>query len=386
MSTLTNLCLNRLDADPYLHRIIPYLTHFTQDHPGQKLIIISDKELLTKGLYLSLKENDIPVQLYNQYRPIPLNLLNGTQEEVLHRLQDLEMLQYQDPRSGTEALLNQTSYLALTHALTIIKTVKGNLATLHDLTMFLNSPTYQQNAAHLISKFQQMPVSSDWQRQQHLEAMNWFLYDYFPSTAKKQTHYQTFEYAALGRLKLEQFEQEWLQLFPKQGVEHRIDLLLKPDVVIIDVHHLKQTKQAVVTYLIEVLGESNGKNKTIQLFCDLSQPLSDYQWSEILLNHSFEITQTRHLPKESLSIETIYETRSVKFLQYYHISNKEALVQAIRQFKTPEQLYREKQRQLETLRREEVLRTIPKPSARREGFDQEIVMEEDEMIDFSKIS
>lgn len=385
MSNLTNLCLNRLDSDPYLHRIIPYLTQLTQDHPDQKLMVISDKELLTKGLYLSLKENDIPVQLYGPYQPIPLNLLNGTLEEVLHRFQGLGLLTQQDPRSGTEALLNQTSYLALTHALTIIKTVKGNLATLHDLTAFLNSPTYQQNASHLISKFQQMPVSSEWQRQHHLEAMNWFLYDYFPATAKKQTNCQTFEYAALGRLKLEQFEREWLQLFPKQGVEHRLDLWLKPDIIIVDVHHLKQIKHAVVAYLIESLSRSNSKNKTIQLFSDLSQPLSDEQWSDLLLNHAFEITQTQHLPKETLSVETIYETRSVKFLQYYNISNKAALLKAIQTFKAPGQAYLEKQRQMETLRREEILRTIPNPSVRREGFEQESMIGEHDLVDFSVI-
>ena len=385
MSNLTNLCLNRLDRDPYLHRIIPYLTHFTQDHPGQKLIVLSDKELLTKGLYLSLKENEIPVQLYSQYQAIPLNVLNGTQEEVFQRLLRLGLLTQESPQSGTEALFNQTSYLALTHALTIIKTVKGNLATLHDLTTFLNSPTYQQNASHLISKFQQMPVSTEWQRQQHLEAMNWFLYDYFPSTSKKQLHYPTFEYAALGRLKLEQFEREWGQLFPKQGGEHRLNLWLQPEVTIIDVHHLNQVKHAVVTYLIEILSQSNVKNKTIHVFCDLTQPLSDEQWSELLLNHELEITQTQHLPKDSLTIDTLYDTRSVKFLQYYNISNKPALLQAIQQFKAPGQASYEKQCQIETLRREKVLRATPTPSPRREGFDQSSVMDTDEIVDFSTL-
>lgn len=382
MSSLTHLCLNRLDADPYLHRIIPHLTYFMQDHPGEKLIIISDKELLTKGLYLSLMENEIPVQLYSQYQAIPLNILNGTHDEVFRRFKSLGLLDLPTPRSGTEALLNQTSYLALTHALTVIKTVKGNIASLHDLNRLLNPSIHQPNGSQLLAQFQRMPVIDEGTRQHHLEVLSWFLNEYFPLLTKKEAPGHTFEYAALGRLRLEQFEQEWRSLFPCQGVEHRLDLLLKPEVLIIDVHHLTQIKHAVVSYLIETLSQANQKNKVLNLFLDISHPLTDEQWSECLINHQIEITQTQHVPKEEVSLNSIYDARSIKHLQYYNISNKPALLQAIQQFKYPGQLYYEKQRQLEAMKREEILKTMVS-SLQKNKSPQRDTVEEDWVVDLS---
>lgn len=380
MATLTHLCLNRLEDEPYLHRIIPYLTNFQQDHPGQKLIVLSDKELLTKGLYLSLKENNIPVQCFGKYQSLPFNLLNGSTEDVIQRFQRLGLLEATMPRNGTEALFHQTSYLALTHALKILKTVKGNFATIQDLTGFLSRPTYQKQAHQLLQRFRQMPVANTWEQQQHMEAFNWFAEDYFPSLTK-QTSTSTFEYSALGRLNLEQFEQEWLQLFPKQGVEHRLDLWQIPDVVIIDVHHLKQIKPAIISYLVELVSQQPLKHRPIHLFSDLSEPLSEEDWSERLLNHSLEVTQTHHHPKELVSMDTLYEMRSIKYLQYYTISNKDALLQAIHRFKTPEQLAYEKQQQMITIRREELLRKASQPPATEKPIQHPNVTED--WIDFS---
>ena len=95
-----------------------------------------------------------------------------------------------------------------------------------------------------------------------------------------------------------------------------------------------------------------------------------------------EITQTQHVPKEEVSLHSIYDTRSIKHLQYYNISNKQALLQAIQQFKYPGQLYYEKQRQLEAMKREEILKTTVS-SLQKNKPSQQTTLEEDWVVDFS---